>query len=323
MTTQPKLDAITETVLRRYYLDDASKVEIGQELGLSRFKVARIIQEAKRLGHVRIEITPAAADSHLSEALRRTLGLRRALVVPHTDGLNDASHRQMLASLGAQLVTEVAGTSSVVGFASTQGLIDIGDAIDTLHDCTVVQLNGVPSHDLLGQGPVELVRSLAAKTTKNGRTFYAPFVVEDAQTAVALRRDPMTRSVMAKYPHLDLAVVSVGAMRTGMSAWWDAADEAERSDITARGGVGEICGVAFDANGEYLETSLTRRTIAISANDLAQVNEVIAVISTYGRSEAVYAAAKAKWITCLVTSDVIAKELLAMAERAPSGRGAR
>lgn len=133
----------------------------------------------------------------------------------------------------------------------------------------------------------------------------------------------MIRSVEAQYPHLDLAVVTVGAMKTGMSAWWDAANEAERSDIVAGGGVGEICGVVFDANGEYLETPLTRRTIAIKPNDLAQVNEVIAVINSHGRSEAVYAAAMGKWITCLVTSDVVAKELLRLAERAPSRRGGR
>lgn len=311
----PKLDATTENVLRRYYLDDASKVEIGKELGLSRFKVARIIQDAKRLGFVRIEITPSAADSHLSETLRRTLGLRRAVVVPYSEGVDDASHRRMLASLGAQLVTEVAGTRSVVGFASSQSLRDLGDEIDTLHDCTVVQLNGVPSHDVLGDGPVELVRTVAAKTSKNGRIYYAPFVVEEEQAAVALRRDPMIRSVVAKYPYLDLAVVTIGAMKAGNSALWDAANDTEHLAIEAQGAIGEICGVVFDANGESVETPLTRRTIAITPNELAQVNEVIAVVNSYNRSEAVYAAAKGKWITCLVTSEVVARELLRMAEK--------
>jgi DNA-binding transcriptional regulator LsrR (DeoR family) len=315
----PKLDAITETILRRYYLDDASKMEIGQELGISRFKVARAIQEAKRLGLVRIEIAPAAADADLSEALRRTLGLRQALVVPHSDGGDDASHRRLLASLGAQLVSDAAGSRSIVGFASSKSLVAIVDAIEALHDCTVVQLNGVPSQEAGEEGPVELVRRIAAKTSNNGRMYYAPFVVGDAQAAEALRRDPMIRSVTAKYASLDLAVVTVGATRVGSSSLWDAADEAERADILARGGVGEICGVVFDSNGEHIATPLSARTIAIEANVLAQVREVIAVVTSDDRSDAVYAAAMGKWITSLVTSDVLARDLLRLAER----RGAR
>lgn len=308
----PRLDDVAETVLRRYYFEDATKVQIGQELGLSRFKVARIIQDAKRLGQVRIEITPAAADVELSETLRRTLGLRRALVVGRPDGADEASHRRLLAHLGAQLVTDAAGKEAVVGFAAGRSLVDIAQEIETLHDCTVVQLNGVPSDQVGGDGPVELVRTIAAKTSKHGRIYYAPFVVGAEDAAAALRRDPVIRIAMAKYAQLDLAVVTCGAMRIGSSSLWEAADEAERAEIVARGGIGEICGIVFNRNGEHVETPLSARTIGIGYEDLTRVREVIGVINVNDRSDAVYAAAKGKWITCLVTNDVVARDLLRM-----------
>ena len=43
-------------VARRYYLDQRSKVEIAGELGLSRFKIARLLDMARDSGLVRIEI---------------------------------------------------------------------------------------------------------------------------------------------------------------------------------------------------------------------------------------------------------------------------
>lgn len=307
-----QLDSIAESVLRRYYFDDATKIQIGEEFGLSRFKVARIIQNAKRLGQVRIEITPAAADAELSEALRRALGLRRALVVGKPKGADEVSHHRLLAHLGAQLITDVAGMESIVGFASSRSLVDIGDEIETLHDCTVVQLNGVPSDQVGGDGPVELVRKIAAKTSKHGRIYYAPFVVGSADAAIALRRDPVIRAAMVKHAQLDVAVVTCGALRIGSSSLWEAAEDEERADIIARGGIGEICGIVFDRHGEYLETSLSTRTIGIRYEDLTRVREVVGVINVDDRSDAVYAAAKGKWITCLVTNDVVARELLRM-----------
>ena len=40
---------------RRYYLDERSKVEIAEELGVSRFKIARLLEVARDSGLVRIE----------------------------------------------------------------------------------------------------------------------------------------------------------------------------------------------------------------------------------------------------------------------------
>ena len=42
-TTGPAALVLTATVARRFYLDGASKSDIAAELGLSRFKVARML----------------------------------------------------------------------------------------------------------------------------------------------------------------------------------------------------------------------------------------------------------------------------------------
>ena len=69
---------LTASVARRYYLDGRSKVEIAQEFALSRFKVARLLDDARSSGLVRIEIGhPGSVDVELSDRLMSTLGLQQ------------------------------------------------------------------------------------------------------------------------------------------------------------------------------------------------------------------------------------------------------
>ncbi len=56
MAQRPTELILTARVARMYYLDDRSKTEIADELSISRFRVARLLDSARRSGLVRIEI---------------------------------------------------------------------------------------------------------------------------------------------------------------------------------------------------------------------------------------------------------------------------
>ena len=67
---------------RRYYLDGRSKVEIAEEFGFSRFKVARLIDAARESGIVHIEIRHVdGIDADLSARLQEKFHLQHAVVV--------------------------------------------------------------------------------------------------------------------------------------------------------------------------------------------------------------------------------------------------
>ena len=50
-------DVLATRVARRYYVDEHSKLQIAAELGISRFKVARLLELAGARGIVSITIT--------------------------------------------------------------------------------------------------------------------------------------------------------------------------------------------------------------------------------------------------------------------------
>lgn len=310
MVDHAAADATIEAILRRYYLDDATKLEIASEFGISRFKVARLLDDAKRRGLVRIEITPSAADADRSERLRRALGLRRAVVVGDTAETDPEEVRRAVGRAGARLFTALAGRESVVGISASLALIAMGEEIETLGESTVVQLCGVHADQIAGIGPVELVRQVAAKTSGRSRVFYAPFVTPTAASARDLRRDPAVRWTMSAYTQLDVAAVSVGAWAAGASGLHDSLTATEQRELAEAGAVAEVCGIPIDRSGRVVTSAATERVLGISFDELRRVPEVMAVVPTPGRADALRALAAGALVTSVVTSAAVADEIL-------------
>jgi hypothetical protein len=71
------LAVLSATFARHYYLEGRSKIDIAEEYGMSRFKVARLIEAARRNGMVRIQLDPRGdVDIELSSQLQAAYGLR-------------------------------------------------------------------------------------------------------------------------------------------------------------------------------------------------------------------------------------------------------
>ena len=69
-------------VARLYYVRDLTQQDIAERLGVSRFKVVRLLAQARSEGVVRFEIDePMRVDDRLSLALEERYGLATALVV--------------------------------------------------------------------------------------------------------------------------------------------------------------------------------------------------------------------------------------------------
>src|SRR5687768_14755669 len=103
----PAQVVLTASIARRYFLDGRSKIEIAEEFGLSRFKVARLLDAARESGLVRIEIRhPGQIDVDLSAQLRDRYGLQHAVVMDLPD--DDAeSLREHVGRAAARLLTEI------------------------------------------------------------------------------------------------------------------------------------------------------------------------------------------------------------------------
>jgi hypothetical protein len=157
----PSTLLLTATVARRYYLDGASKSDIAAELDLSRFKVARLLDQARASGMVRIEVDfRAGFDLDLSMRLQGAYGLRHCVVVA-SDGEDDELLLTALGRAAADLLTEIVGVDDVLGLVWARSLLAMRSALERLAPCTVVQLTGALLRPGVDESSVELVRDVA------------------------------------------------------------------------------------------------------------------------------------------------------------------
>jgi DNA-binding transcriptional regulator LsrR (DeoR family) len=306
----PASQVLLASVARRYYLSGQSKVQIGADLGLSRFQVARMLERARATGLVRIEIdVPGSIDLDTSSRLQDAYGLRHAVVVD-VPGDAAAALRSRLGAAAAELLMEVVTPSDVLGVAWARAVSAMAAAVTRLPPVSVVQLTGSLSGREIEDSAVELVRGLSRVSGGPAYFFYAPMMVRDATTAAALKTQPEVARALAKFDAVTKAVVGIGQWEQGGSTVYDSASPADRRLLHELGTCAESSGALLTTDGTPVHSPVTKRMIAIGAEQLRAIPEVIGVPYGVGKAPAVRAALRSGVVTSLVTHTSLAQALL-------------
>jgi DNA-binding transcriptional regulator LsrR (DeoR family) len=310
LSAGPAQLVLTATVARRYYVDGRSKVEIADELDISRFKVARLLDQALATGLVRIEIGhPGSIDTDLSSRLREQLGLRTAIVMS-TEESDPAALRTLLGRAAGDLLTETVARHDVLGFAWARAVASTVPTLGGMAPAPLVQLTGSLLREDLSVTSTEIVRDIGRLTGGRVTCFYAPFLLPDEETARTLRRQPEIARAISQFRAVTRAVVGLGAWGPGQSTIYDAMTTADRRALTKAGAVADVSGVFLDASGRVVGHEQTARMICMSAEQMADVEDVLAIPYGVTKAPAVLAAVRSGLVTSLVTHDAMARVLL-------------
>ena len=303
----------TASIARRFFLDGRSKSEIADEFGLSRFKVARILDDARAAGIVRIEIRlPAGLDASLAQGLQQGFGLRHAIVVD-TPGEPEAQMRHQLAHAAAALLREIVTADDVVGVGYGRTLTVMAEEIEGLAPCPVVQLTGALMGVNMSENSVELVRQISARSGGACFSMYAPQVLPDAKTAASLREQPEVSEAYRLFGTVTKAVVAVGSWAPPRSQLYDSLPERQRVALRRKGVVAEVCAVLLDSDGAQVATEFTQRCISISGHQLRAIDEVVAVAGGTAKADAVRAVLAGGYANSLIVDSSLASALLGRA----------
>ena len=308
--TGPAQVVLTASIARRYYIDGKSKVDIADEFGLSRFKVARLLESALESGLVRIEIrSTGGIDVDLSARLQDRFGLQHSVVVDTPD--DDAeSLRRHLGREAARLLAEILTPEDVLGLAWARAVSAMAQELPALPGTPVVQLTGALSLPGRPDTSVDVVRDVAGRSGGVAHVFYAPLTVPDAATARALRGQPEVARAFAQLPSVTKAVGGVGLWEVGQSTLYDTASDDDRRALRELGVCADISGVFLSAEGEPVPTELADRMIAISAEEMRSIPEVIVIPYGIRKAPAVRAALRSGLVGGMVTHATLAQSVL-------------
>lgn len=295
---------------RLFYLETRSKREIASALGVSRFKVARLISTAHARGLVRIEVLEPDRDAAaLAGRLREQLGLAEAVVTPEA-GV------ESIGLAAARLLRDRVAPGEVLGLGWGRAVHGVVRGLETARPAgpvDVLQLaGGVPGVEF----PLSAI-GLAAHAAEllGGRLhpLHAPVFVARRGAWEALLAEPAIASTLAMIGRAAAAVMGVGAWEPGP------AGEASGSALELAGALSPpqaralrragVCGDVlchfFDAEGRLLR-DVGPLPIAPPVERLKAVPLRLGVAAGAGKAAALRAAALADLVNAIVTDTATA-----------------
>jgi lsr operon transcriptional repressor len=311
-----------------YYKDELTQDEIARRLSISRASVGRLLDRARRVGLVSINLNTEYLDAfELSGELRRAFGLAEALVVPDHEK-EPADHHALNARIGlggAQFMSTHLrpGGSLGVGWGETVSRVIAATGFGAVGPVHMVTLTGGVDGYLSA-----ILSSKGELATQAGNLISAtvipsPIMASTPALAAALREEPTIQQVLKQACEVEHALVGVGtptADATIVHMGYLNADDAR--GLREQGVVGDILGQFFDADGNVVELPIHDRRIGIDLSDLARIPKVVGVAGGLHKTGAILGALHGRFLDVLVTNELTAIRLLEL-ERRRTGRRKR
>lgn len=297
-----------------YYQEDKTQDEVGALLGLTRWKVGRLLSEAKDRGFIRIEIIhPRARRLPLERRLRDEFGLRDAVVVPVPSNGDAADLGTRVATAAAEYLTTLRPVPSTLGISWGRTLHDVAQNLSEgwARGVNVVQLNGGVSLNRRASSASNTAVTIAQKAGGTATLLPSPAILEQASTKRAIEGDRTVAGVLEAGREASALLYSAGIVDASSvlvdSGYLSSGDIAE---LVHKGAVGDVLGRYIDADGNVVDPSLDERTLGLSLDDLRRASTAIAVIAGPEKRDICRTVVLSRLCTVLVTDESCANYLL-------------
>lgn len=158
--------------------------------------------------------------------------------------------------------------------------------------------------------PYDVMHRIAEKTGMQAHVMPVPFFANTREDRDVLLAQRGVKEVFDLANGAELKLVGLGTVDTDAQLVLSGMVEPrEIKEVTAAGGVGEILGHFFDAEGNILETTLTARTLSASL-PRSKEERLVALSGGLPKVEAIRAVLKSRCLYGLITDERTARALL-------------
>jgi deoxyribonucleoside regulator len=297
----------------RYYEGGETQEQIAHALHLTRWKVGRMLAEAREAGIVRIEVLhPRSRVRTLERAVEERFGLREAIVVA-AGGSGEEQARERVAAAGADHLAAMRPVPRLIGvsWGRTLDRLAGGLAPGWASGVNVVQINGALSRSRQPTSAGSTASQIAHHGGGTATLLAAPAILEQQSTRTALESDRSVADVLALAARADLFLFSPGGMGSDSvlvdSGQIDAGDLAE---LARAGAVGDVLGRFVDADGRVVDPGLDGRTLGLSLDFLRSDTTSVALVSGRAKRAVCRAVVTSGLCDVLITDDQNATHLL-------------
>ena len=298
-------------VARMYYEQEMTQSDIAKEIGVSRPLISKMLQRAKELGIVNIEIrSPMEGNDGLLNRMKLRFDLIDGLIIPANKTNLDLSVKNLISQSAMYLERKLSDQECIgLGWGSTvAGIVDAfgSDELNTDRPVSVCPLIGSMTSPSKGFHPNELTRRFAEKIHGNASYLHAPAFPGSKNNYEVFQQTDEYKYLNSLWQRLDTVIVSIGsypsvpdqatALRFGRS-------------LKEQNAVGMLLSYFFDVNGRIIEGE-NDYVVRIPLECLRKVKKLILICSGNVKPNALLGVLRTGLVTHLITDDSAAKQVL-------------
>ncbi|MEL6207463.1 MAG: sugar-binding transcriptional regulator [Pseudomonadota bacterium] len=298
-----------------YYVGNLSQQEVSDRLGISRFKVNRMLADARERGLVRIAVEHRVSPMlDLADQLADRFGLREVQVAPVPVTTPDHGYeRTAVGILAASYLARIGGGDAplVIGVGWGRTLSAMADNLIGLSNSnlTFVSLMGSVSH-ASRTAPGDVCVRLATLTGGRAMLLPAPFVADSAEACATILDQRLVRETLSFAREASHALMSVGECRDGAILFEGGLFNPEQlAELKTSGVVGDCCGVFFTPDGAVADIALNHCTPCVKPDEMGTMDVTITAGGAT-KTEATLAVLRAGFVDRLILDETLARAIL-------------
>ncbi|EFG36475.1 erythritol transcriptional regulator EryD [Brucella sp. NVSL 07-0026] len=305
-------DSLALRAARLHFVAGMTQSAVAKRLGLPSVKAHRLIAKAVADGAVKVTIDGDITECiDLENRLADLYGLDYCEVAPDIgeEGLPLMALGHASANFMRREIEH--GDHEVIGIGHGRTLSAAVGYMPRVmaNDLRFVSLLGGLTRNFAAN-PHDVMHRIAEKTGMPAYVMPVPFFANTAEDREVLLAQRGVTTVFDMGCRAELKIVGIGTVDAQAQLVTSGMIElGEVEEIANLGGVGEMLGHFFNANGQWLETALTGRTIAASVEN-ADMSRIVALAGGLSKVDAIRAVLKSGRLYGLITDERTAKALI-------------
>lgn len=298
-------------VSRLYYEHNFSQNDIAKKVNLSRPYISKLLNEAKRMGIVKIEINdPIKSESRVERKLREYFQLDRVIVVPKVDDINPL---QQVGEAAARYLDSIIKSGDVIGFSWGETVYECAKALrkrEDLKDVVAVQMCGGISNIKRNVYVAEISKEFVVMLNSASYILPFPAIVDNEQVKSVIDKEHTMQEVLKYAKQVNIAIVTMGKFGSQCAlarAGYLKSDEMER--LSLQGAVGDVCTHIINSEGEICDEHLDARTVAVPYEQIKKAEVRIGIAIGESKVESILGALRGGAVNIFVTNEITAEAI--------------
>ena len=266
-----------------YYVAGLNQEEIAKRLQLSRFKITRLLAQARDKGIVKISLDPRSTETlAIAEGLCAAYDLTECIVTPPFGALSDPDEDKAREAVGIAaagfLARRLQGPDAMtvgLSWGRTVAALVAAFPPTSKPQARFVSVMGSLSRTARSN-PFEMAHALAQACGGEAYVLPTPYLVDSEADFAVVMNQSIVREAIAVGVGADFYISSFGVCsRDSFIYRHGLIGDAEIDELIDAGAVADMLGKFFDAEGNLVDSSLNARTPSIPLDAIRERDLVL------------------------------------------------